>query len=294
MPHPITFQKIGVGDIGPPLLGFLQFLHGGSPYDVGVRAGALASYPFTTMLVLSPLLIVPLRFWAAVFCAIASYLLAESIVRTGPPWRLLLFLSPSFLTALHSVQWSPLITAALLLPALLPIAVVKPQLGLVLLAAGRWTRATLAVAAAIVVASLLVFPRWPLDWLAHGSLSTYLGRSPLLIIPGFLLLATALRWRHRDARIVLAMSVVLQRFFYDQLPLFLAARSWQQMVALLLTSWSALLVSLMQHWWVPSSGEQNPHAWTMVILGFHLPAAALVLWNNRPSAKLDEYAPPPR
>ena len=68
-------------------------------------------------------------------------------------WRLAALLSVPFLMALYSVQWSPLFTAALLVPALLPLAVVKPQLGLALAAAGRWTWRTVVTAAGIVVAS---------------------------------------------------------------------------------------------------------------------------------------------
>lgn len=281
MPHPITFQGIGIGDIGPPMFGLLRFLHGGSPYDVSLRAGPLASYPFTTMLVLGPFLAVPVRFVAASFCAIISGLLALAVLRTEDHWRLLVFATPSFVTALHSVQWSPLMTAALLMPSLLPLSVVKPQLGVVLAAAGQWSRKTIAAAALLVLVSLLIFPRWPVEWLSHGSLGTYAGRSPLLVFPGFLLVAAALRWRQRDSRILLSMGIILQRFFYDQLPLFLIPRSWQQMVLLLLTSWSALLISLGKHWWIPSSGDQNRHAWTAVILGFYLPALAISLWNNR-------------
>lgn len=280
VPHPITLHGVGVGDIGPPLVGMAQFLHGGSPYAVALRAGRLATYPFTTMLVLSPLLFVPIRLMAAIFCGLVSFALGEAIRRNGSPWQLLLFATPSYMTALVSVQWSPLLTAALLAPAFLPFAVVKPQIGIVLAAAGRWSRRTVIAAAAIVLLSLAVFPRWPWVWLKQGSLNTYVGRPPLLIGPGLLLLASLYAWRSWRGRCALAMSLVPQRFFYDQLLLFVAPVSVSQMAIMLATSWTTVGVTLAAGWWSPQSGDQHPLAWIAVVLGFHLPAAAIVVWNE--------------
>ncbi|HEX3108274.1 MAG TPA: hypothetical protein VHU41_04200 [Thermoanaerobaculia bacterium] len=281
LPHPITMNGIGIGDIGPPIVGMAQFLHGASPYMVAVRAGRVAAYPFTTMLVLSPFLVVPLRLVATTFCGLVSFALAEAIRRNGAPWQLLLFATPSYVSALHSVQWSPLMTAALLAPALLPFAVVKPQLGIALVAAGRWSWRSAIAAASFVLLSIAIFPRWPWIWLKQGSLNTYLGRPPFLIGPGILLLASAYAWRRWRGRCVLAMSIVPQRFFYDQLLLFVAPTSVWQMALMLATSWTAVVVSLAAGWWIPQSGDQNPLAWIAVVLGFHLPAAAIVVWNER-------------
>lgn len=280
MPHPITLHGVGIGDIGPPLVGMAQFIHGSSAYAVRLRAGRLASYPFTTMLVLSPLLVVPIPLVAATFDGLVSFALAEAIRRKGSAWQLLLFVTPSYVAALHSVQWSPLLTAALLVPALLPFAVVKPQIGIVLAAAGHWRTRTIIAAAGIVLLSLAVFPRWPWIWLKSGSLDTYIGRPPLLVGPGVLLLASAYAWRTWRGRCVLAMSLVPQRFFYDQLLLFVAPMSPWQMAVLLATSWTAVGVSRAAGWWIPRSGDQHPLAWITVVLGFYLPAAAIVVWNE--------------
>jgi hypothetical protein len=280
LPHPITLHGVGIGDVGPPLIGMAQFLHGGAPYAVAVRAGRIAAYPFTTMLVLSPLLVVPIPLVAATFWGLVSFALAEAIRRNGSPWQLLLFATPSYVSAMHAVQWSPLFTAALLAPALLAFAVVKPQLGLVLVAACRWSWRSVTAAAVLVLLSIAIFPRWPWIWLKQGSLNTYLGRPPLLIGPGILLLASAYAWRKWKGRCVLAMSVVPQRFFYDQLLLFVAPESASQMALLLATSWAAVGVSFAAGWWNPQSGEQQPLAWMAVVLGFHIPAAAIVVWNE--------------
>src|SRR5215212_3153186 len=126
MPHPIRLGGVGVGDIGLPLAGIAQFEAGGSPYDIRLRGHAPALYPFTTMLMLWPLKLVPLRWAVPLFVGLSSSALAFAIARKGEPWQLLMFLSPAFWSAVQSVQWSPLLTAAVLLPPLLPLALAKP------------------------------------------------------------------------------------------------------------------------------------------------------------------------
>ncbi len=220
LPHPIVFQGVGVGDIGAPLLAMRRFLEGTPPYGIATDRGALAAYPFTTSLLLSPLLLVPLWMVAPLFCALSSALLAYGLLKEGERWRLLLFASVPFLSSLHSVQWPPLFAAALLMPTILPLAVVKPQLGVVLLAAARWNRYAVVGAGALLLLSLALYPTWPLDWWRDGMMGNYTGRIPLLVGPGFLLLLAAPFWRTRSARLLLAMALVPQRIWYDQLLLF--------------------------------------------------------------------------
>ena len=280
MPHPVRLGGVEVGDIGLPLAGLAQFEAGGSPYEVRLRGHTPALYPFTTMVALWPLTLVPLRVAVPLFVGISSALLAFSIARVRRWWQLLLFLSPAYWSAVQSVQWSPLLTAAILFPPLLPLAVVKPQLGVVLAASGRWTRWTLAAAAALVAASFLIWPRWLVEWLRHGNLETFNGYAPILVLPGAVLLLALLAWRSREGRLLLAMSVIVQRYFYDQLPLYLVARNWRQLALLLATSWT-LFVFI-----VPDtmSGVQQIEVWRGVILSLYLPALGIVLFNRRADA----------
>ena len=281
MPHSIRLRGVPVGDIGLPLVGMAEFIHGGSPYALRLRSTDAALYPFTTMLLLAPLLLIPFKFVAAVFCGVLSALLGFAILRQGPLWRLLIFASPCYLSALHSVQWSPLLVAALLLPPLLPSAVAKPQLGVVLLVAGRWSRTTIAVTAGIVLVSLLIFPQWPLEWLHHGSLGTFNGRSPILVVPGFLLAAAFLLIRTARGRLFIAAAVTLQRYFYDQLPLFLVADSAIQMGILLACSWAVAIASMALGWWQPESGVQDLRTWVALVICLFLPAMAMTFYNER-------------
>jgi len=280
MRHAITLDGVPVGDIGPPLIGLRLALSGSNPYAIELATAPLAQYPVTTMVVLVPLLLLPVAWVAPTFCGLSTAGLAWALTAGGAWWRLAALLSVPYLMALYSVQWSPLMTAALLAPALLPLAVVKPQLGIALAAGGRWSWRTVAVAAAIVVVSLLVRPRWPLEWWGSGTPGLYDARVPLLVIPGFLLAAAVLFVRSWRGRVVLAMALVPQRFWYDQLLLFVVPSTWRQMMVLLVTSWTGASWCLHTGLWNPRSGTQVPEVWTTVVLTCHLPALALVAWQR--------------
>lgn len=291
VPHPIRLQGVGVGDIGLPLAGIDLFARGESPYALKLRATDAAMYPFTTLVVLWPLKLVPLGLAPALFFGVATAALAFAIARAGKPWHFLMFASPSYLSALESVQWAPIFVAALFVPAFLPIAVVKPHLGVVLAVAGKWSWRTLLAALLLVVASFAIYPGWLLDWLERGNLGTFTGRSPITVLPGFLLFAVVMALPSARARLLAAMSVVLQRYFYDQLPLFALPASWRQMFALVATSWAAVAVAFFAGWLRIGSGVQDARVWSAVIAGFFLPVLAMLLFEKR--EEIRARRPPP-
>ncbi|MBV9493507.1 MAG: hypothetical protein JOZ54_04625 [Acidobacteria bacterium] len=298
MPHPIRVAGVSLGDIALPLVGMKGFTLGANPYDLRLHGSAPALYPFTAMILLWPFTLLPLRLAAPAFMGLSSALLGWGVARHGRPWQLLLFLSPSYWSAVYSVQWSPAITAALLLPFLLPLAVVKPQLGVVLAAGGRWSRMPIVATLVLVSLSLAIWPVWPVEWLHKGNLHTFNGSVPLLVVPGFLLVGAVIAWRKREGRMLLAMAIVVQRYFYDQLPLYLIPKTWRQMTILLLTSWIAVAVCFRAGWIDVASGAQRRDVWIAVILGTFLPALALLVYNERFSSSSaatasSDPAPPP-
>lgn len=280
LPSTITLGGVGVGDIGPPLVGTKLFLDGQSPYQVRLGAVAITLYPFTTSIALAPLLLLAPKLWAPAFVAVITALLAFSILVRGEPWRLLMLLSVPYWSAVYSVQWSPVFAAALLLPALLPVAVVKPQLGLVLALSGRWRRRELVVAFAFVAISVALLPSWPILWIRQGRLAEYAGRSPVLLGIGVLLLSAAFLWRDGRARLLLGMSLIAQRYFYDQLLLFLIPRNATQMLVLLGASWAGALTAYDRRWWVPASGVQETSVWHVAVITIFLPCLVMV-WLDR-------------
>jgi hypothetical protein len=182
---------------------------------------------------------------------------------------------------LQSVQWSALITAALLVPSLLPFALVKPQLGIALVASGRWSPRTIGVTVLLLLVSVLIWPAWPVEWITHGNLATFNGRSPVMVLPGIVLLLAAAAWRAREGRLLLAMSVVVQRYLYDQLPLYLVARTAKQMLLLLATSWTGVAIALGLRWFDPMAGLQLDGVWRLILVTLFLPALGVVLYNEK-------------
>lgn len=86
------------------------------------------------------------------------------------------------------------------------------------------------------------------------------------------------------------MSVVMQRYFYDQLPLFLQPATLRQMLILLVSSWAAVGVSAAEGWWRVAGGRQDSRTWTAVVIGTYLPALVMTLWNERRPARDEQVA----
>lgn len=170
---------------------------------------------------------------------LGSGLLAYLLLRDGPPWRLLLFCSAPYAIAMQWLQWSPLMTAVYLLPGLLPLTLVKPQIGLpVALLKMTWRRAI--ACAAVVIATLVLDPTWPLRF--YPLAQRYSGFIPLATLPvGLLILLAVLRWREERARLLLLMAAVPQRGWYDLSLLWLVPQTWQEMLILTLLSWVSFI-----------------------------------------------------
>ncbi len=192
LPFGITYKGVKVGDIGPPIIGWERFMRGESPYGLCVAVGALTAYPFTTIMMVAPLTLLPYQALIPLFCGISTSIFAYALLRHFEWWRLLVFVSIPFYSFLESAHWSPLFASALILPSLLPIAIVKPQLGLVLLINGKWTRKLVMIVIGLLILSFIIYPSWLFDWFKQGSFKAYSGNIPILVLPGFLLLLNIL------------------------------------------------------------------------------------------------------
>ncbi|NJN65953.1 MAG: hypothetical protein HC884_04175 [Chloroflexaceae bacterium] len=227
------------GDIWFPLCAANLMLAGEDPYGgpctVSWKGVIYPSNPLTTVLVVFPLLPWKDGIAGPFFIGLSSTLLAAGLLRGGEWWRLLAFLSAPYWSALVVVQWSPLLLALLYFPALLPLALAKPHVGLPVFLM-RFTLFRALMGAIFVLLTLLIDPSWPLRWLPQTR--SYGGYIPLLVFPiGLVLLAALWRWRHEQARFLLLMSLVPQRGFYDALLLWYLPRTPGQMVGLTLASW---------------------------------------------------------
>jgi hypothetical protein len=234
-------------------------------------------YPFPTLLAVAPFTLLPVRVGTAAFVAVSAAVLAFGLVRRSPE-RLPLFLGAGFFVALVLGQWSPLVTATLLLPSLAWLAVLKPNIGLATTVA-RPTWKGIVGGALLLVATLAIQPNWPVEWLRN------LHAMPAHAIPlfapgGLLLLLALLRWRRWEARLLIAMACVPQlMYFADQLPLWLIPRARRESILLSATSvaaWAAALIS------ATNAGRQPAfNSEVLVLVGVYSPTLWMVL--NRPN-----------
>ncbi len=178
-------------------------------------------------------------------------------------------------------QWTPLIMASAFFPFLLPTTLVKPQLGLpVFLTRAR--RRGIAACMIVIAVSLAVMPSWPMLWIAQ--LAHYNRFVPLLVWPGPLLLLALLRYRDRDAILLLLAACMPQRWFYDGFLLWLIPKTRREIVWTVFFSWG---VGIWRWYHIPHSWPEVGR-WTVVFI--YLPMLVVVLCRRKyPAATTSKY-----
>jgi hypothetical protein len=186
--------------------------------DANTAFGNWYFYPLPAAALGLPFVWASPAFAASLFAGLAAGLFAMVMDRRK---ALALCLS----TSLLSTQATPLLVAATFIPAFQWLLVVKPNIGLALFAyrPSRWAVIGGLVACAL---ALVLVPAWPREWLAIIRRSPHHHAPVTLWYGGPLLLAALLKWRRREARLLVVMACVPQvLLFYDQLPLALIADS---------------------------------------------------------------------
>ena len=229
-------------------------------------------YPLPALMFISPFAAFPLAISQVLFIGSASAFLAWRLTRDAL-WPLLIFITPAFWMAAFIGQWSPWLTLAALVPGAGFLLTCKPTLGLACFCY-RPTWRAFASGAAIMVVSIALMPSWPREWLDNLQ---YVQRHPPAIVTqgGWLLALAALRWRQREARLLLAMACVPQLlFFADQLPLFLVTRTRREALFYVLAGGVVGAIWIARHFMQPSAVQlSGPY----VMLGTYLPALYIVL-----------------
>jgi hypothetical protein len=259
------------------------WLGGRDPY--GMRVGSpgwplqdVLFYPLPAVMALVPIARLPMNIAVAFFIGVPTGLLAWFLSRHAQ-WPLLMLASPGFLLAVLFGQWAPWLILGTLVPALGAVFLCKPSIGLACFASRPSKRAAIGCVILGVV-SIALWPAWPSEW-RHNLATLAAHQPPILTRWGWPLAAAALRWRERDARLVVGLACVPQVLgFMDQSPLLLIARSRREMIFLVCAAWIAALP------WIKTLGDptgpQMATAWPAVLLGAYLPALYLVLRRSLP------------
>jgi hypothetical protein len=247
-----------------------------NPYDT-----PLEQYPLTAAIFALPFVRLQAELAAALFWGISSALLAFGMTRHGYT-RLLIFLAYPYWAGMLFVQWSPLIAAGAFFPLLLPVTMAKPQVGLPVLLT-RISRRGLCACAVVALASLALMPTWPLVWLRQARNYQYF--IPLLTLPGPLLLLALIRYRDRDAILLLLSALMPQRWFFDSFILWLIPRSRREILWTALLSWGA---GIWRWYYIPHSFTEVGR-WAVAFL--YLPMLAVILLRKKVAATSSGITP---
>jgi len=269
---------LGGGDFNWAHRAARALLSGGNPY-ANTPAGTVP-YPVPAAIAALPLAALPAEIAGALFFGISSGLLALGLIRQGPE-RLLIFFAYPYWAALMTAQWAPLVMCTAFFPLAFAFCVAKPQIGTPV-ALTYFSRKGLTAGAALLIASFVLRPRWPVEWILqlHG----YQYFVPLLIVPGPVLALALWRWRDRDARLLFLACVMPQRWFYDSFTLWLIPKTRRSILATVACSW---VVGLWRWYHIPHN-EQQVGLWCG--LGFYIPMLVVVLLRSRQNAGTDSGA----
>jgi hypothetical protein len=250
-----------------------------NPYDT-----PLEQYPLTAAFFGMPFLWLSPEAAAGVFYGLSSALLAFALTRDGYH-RLLVFLAYPYWAGFLTAQWAPLIMASAFLPLLMPVVLVKPQVGLpVALTHLSWRG--VAACAVLLLASFVVMPGWPLLW--RGQLGNYQHFFPILVLPGPLLALALLRYRQRESWLLFLSACMPQRWFFDALILWLIPRTRRGILWTSLLSWGA---GAWRWYHIPHSFTEVGR-WTIVFI--YLPMLVVLLLQPKEDDPRDDSLPPGR
>lgn len=254
--------RLGAGDFNWAVVAAQDLLAHRNPYDRPMQL-----YPLTCALFGLPFVWLHPEVAGGAFYGLSSALMAFGLSRHGYH-RLLAFMAYPYWAGIIEAQWAPLIIASAFFPLLLPATLAKPQLGIPV-AFTSITKRGLLACLAVVALTFLVMPRWPWFWIAH--FYKYERFIPLLVLPGPLLALALLRYRERDARLLLLMAALPQRWLYDPLILWLIPKSRRELVYTVGLSWLAGI----WRWYT------HPHTFTqigrVIVLSMYLPMLFVVL-----------------
>jgi hypothetical protein len=234
--HPSIYQQ-PVSDFSLLHAGARALIAGEDPYaSVGPGRRHEAPhgifYPLTAVLASVPFAWAPVP--DALYSAAGAALFAWGITSRRLHYAWFAVLTPAFIYTVRMSQWSTFMVGAALLPPWGFLLACKPTVG-----AAMWlafpSRRSLIGIALFGLASVVLWPTWPVSWLTEVSTPQHI-RAPLTQWGGPMLLLGLMRWKRAEARLLVALACVPHTpELYESLALFLIPASALQgaMLALL-------------------------------------------------------------
>jgi hypothetical protein len=262
-------------------------LRGVSPYQV-VGPGRefdwdYLFYPMPAIVLALPFGLVPLLVARTLFAALGGGLLAAAFARNDLAKLLTLVTAPT-LIALGRGQSSPLLLAAAFFPALAWVGAAKPNIAVSLLPASVHIRRTIIAGAigaiVLTVISFALEPTWVAQWREVVGRKT--DNAPAVFrFGGFLIPVVLLRWRRREAWLIMLLACVPQTpSLYDAVPLFAVPVGLRQCL-LSGVSANVAFLALVTGLGFAADATYGTRVTTLSVLFMYLPAVALVL--SRPN-----------
>jgi hypothetical protein len=277
--------QVQPSDLGQVWAASRALLHGENPYEVVGPGRAFdwawpLLYPLTAPLALVPLAWLPLSLTDPLFVALGFGLFAWVVTaRRDTTPALVGLASLPGLMALQTSQWSPLMTAAALMPSFGWVLIAKPTIGLAFFTAyPRWK--TAIGCTLLLILSFVVWPGWVPHWLATFDSAPHI-IAPVMRPGGFLVLLALLKWKRPEARLLVALALMPHTTVpYETIPLFLIPQTWLQSFAL----WVCAVLSYVAQAYTGPYFTQLDY-WTsgakFIVLLMYLPCTAMVL--SRPN-----------
>ena len=246
-----------------------SLVRGESAYPTAAQA---FPYPLPAVLLAVPFSFLPLTLARPLFDILVGWVFAFGLWKLRGPNGLLALTSGAYLFAMASSQTTPLMVAAILLPALGFLLAVRPNISAALwIARPSW----LAVSGAILFfgLSLAIHPSWPREWWMALPADTAFLAPPILRPMGFLLLLAAIKWRTPEARLLLGMAFIPQTTLpYELVALALIPANRLEMVVYVVGSWMAVVAS--NHMQLAEWGSTG---WPISLCTVYAPMLYLVL-----------------
>ena len=278
------------GTTSPTVSDFDQLWHGAraawagiSPYTAVGPGRAFdwdyLFYPMPAVIVAMPFALAPLLAARALFAAASAALLAAAFVRNDRAKLVTLLTAPA-LIALARGQSSPLLLATAYFPALAWLGVAKPNIGMSLVPVSRNLRTTIlagAIGATLMtVVSFALEPTWVAQWREVVARKT--DNAPAVLrFGGFLIPLVLLRWRRREAWLIMLLACIPQTpSLYDAVPLFAVPIGLRQCTALGLSANVAFL-ALVTGLGFAADATYGTRVTTLSVLFMYLPAVGIVL-----------------